>query len=171
MGGLWHQSIKVSAKMTPCHSWRALRLTSASSSWGAEGSSPHRVGLPTFSLLTDSAAGARETSNLTSQPPLHIFSHSSSFSPNPDPNPNLLVLFPSSFVCLVLIPLSCSGELKEELFMKPPEWERAYASVGVLALFHTLPLHSLLASVSFLFSAQQQTEIICEEYKKGVRWF
>lgn len=30
MGGLWHQSIKVMAKMMPCHSWRALKLMSVS---------------------------------------------------------------------------------------------------------------------------------------------
>lgn len=47
--------------------------------------------------------------------------------------------FLSFFVCLVLVPLSCSGEVNEELFMKQPEWERAYASVWVCVHYFTLP--------------------------------
>lgn len=35
MGGLWHQSIKVTAKMMPCHSWRALKLMSVTGFWWA----------------------------------------------------------------------------------------------------------------------------------------
>lgn len=44
MGSLWHQSIKVSAKIMPCHSWRALKLMSVSSfddRWRANVHQPH----------------------------------------------------------------------------------------------------------------------------------
>lgn len=130
---------------------------SVSSFWEAlRGFCAHRVGLPSFSVLTDSTTGAGETSNLTSRPPPPL---SKSFHTRPLlPQTKIqiqifLFCFPSFFVCLVLVPLSCSGELKEELFMKQPEWERAYASVWELALFRSFPALSqyILCSPLSLF--------------------
>lgn len=49
-----------------------------------------------------------------------------------------LFSLPSVFVCRVLVPLSCSGKLKEELFTKSPVWECAHAPLWVRALLHPL---------------------------------
>lgn len=103
-GGLWHQSIKVTAKMTPCHSWRALSPDECQQLLvSVEGFCSRRVGLPPsfvpppkHGAFWQTAPQERERNEIWQIVPnlSKSVSEPSSFAPNQDPNPNLLLLFP-----------------------------------------------------------------------------
>lgn len=155
-GGPWHQSIQVSAKMTPCHSWRALTLMSVSSSWEAlRASLLTMLGSPP-SAFWQTAPQEQERHQIWHLSlTLQIFSHSSSFAPNQDPNPNFLVLF-SFLLCLSSPRSSQLLRRTERRAFHEAAWVGACIcfSVGacIISFFTSpFPVHPLLASVSFFF--------------------
>lgn len=169
--------------MTACHRWRALRLMSVSSLWWVLrasvltvlGSPPsHRCQQGAF---WQTAPQERERNEIWHISPLSKSFQSCPLLPQTKIQIQIfLFCFPSFFVCRVLVPLSCSGELKEELFLKQPEWECAYASVWVHALFHTLQPFTSTSfasplSLSYFLPNRRQVLIVRNTYKKGTRWF
>lgn len=156
MGGLWHQSIKVTAEMMPCHSWRALRLMSVSGFWWElEGLRfHHHLPLPADESCSDreSCRRRKEIKADISAPSLHLV-RVVLFCPNPLSRTSCSTfLFTLTLSCLVPIPIGCSGWPRGDcLSLAPSVGVSVCASMRECGCMHYFIFSALLfrASLSF----------------------
>lgn len=154
-GGLWHQSIKVTAKITPFHSWRALRVMSVSSFWWVLRASvlPSFIPLPTRSVLTE-APQERERNKIWHISPLSQSFQSCPLLPQTMIQIQIFLFRFSSLLCLSSPRSSQLLRRSERRAFHEAAWVGACIcfSVGACIISHFTALYHdilCLASVSF----------------------